>query len=189
MRAVVPLSLAAAAILAAGPIAASASRSAGDPPLMVPWARVGNISLGETQTAVYRAYGAKSFHVVQRWGNNTQGYFRLHNTHVIVTFYGSRVGEIGFTTPYYRTKSSFGVGSTIPLGPCHRTSKTSCEHRWNGFVYNEWNKGKLCQCWVKVGTQRSTLEVSTRNFNKPWFFIYTRHGRATYFYFALKFVD
>ena len=162
---------------------------AGDSPVLVPWSRVGSISLGEPRSTVYRNYGAANFHLLQRWGNNTQGYFRLHGTRVVVTFYGSRVGEIGFATPYYRTRNGFGVGSRIPLGRCYRTATRSCEHRWHGFLYNEWNKGAPCRCWVKIGTGRHSLPVIARNFDKPWFFIYTEHGRATSFYLALKYVD
>jgi hypothetical protein len=165
------------------------SASSGDPPELVPWSRVGSISLGEARAAVYRDYGAADFHVLQRWGNNTQGYFRLHGSRLVVTFYGGHVGEIGFATAYYRTKSGFGVGSKVPLGPCHRTATHSCEHRWHGFLYNEWNKGGPCECWVKIGTGERSLPVAIRNFDNPWFFIYTKRGRVTYFYFALKFVD
>jgi hypothetical protein len=184
----VAASLAAIALVGTAQPVTVRSMSA-DPPVLVPWSRVGGISLSEARAAVYRDYGAANFHVVQRWGNNTQGYFRLHGSRLVITFYGGHVGEIGFTTAYYRTKSGFGVGSRIPLGLCHHTVTRSCEHRWHGFVYNEWNKGTPCECWVKIGTGRHSLPVTVRNFNNPWFFIYTKHGRVTYFYFALKFVD
>jgi hypothetical protein len=189
MRLAVVLSLAAVVVTGITDPVSVAARPTTDPPIMVPWSKVGSISLGEPRAAVYRAYGAGNFHVLQRWGHNTQGYFRLHSSRLVVTFYGRRVGEIGFTTTYYRTTAGFGVGSTIPLGPCHHTPKTNCERRWHGFVYNEWNKGRPCQCWVKVGTRPMTREVSARNFNKPWYFIYTTRGRVSYFYFAAKFVD
>jgi hypothetical protein len=182
------ISLAAVAMVGAAQ-AAGIRSSVGDPPVLVPWGTVGRISLSEARAAVYRDYGVANFHVLQRWGNNTQGYFRLHDSRLIVTFYGRHVGEIGFTTPYYRTRNGFGVGSRIPLGPCYRTATRNCEHRWRGFVYNEWNKGTPCQCWVKIGMGRQSLPVTESNFNNPWFFIYTKHGRAMYFYFALKYVD
>jgi hypothetical protein len=169
--------------------AATARSTTSDPPVLVPWSRVGAIRLGESRAAVYRDYGAANFHVLQRWANNTQGYFRLHGSRIVVTFYGAHVGEIGFTTTYYRTTDGFGVGSSIPLGVCHRTATRTCEHRWHGFVYNEWNKGTPCECWVKIGTGGRSLPVTVRNFNNPWFFIYMKRGRVTYFYFALKFVD
>jgi hypothetical protein len=164
---------------------------AADPPLLVPWSRIGDIALGESRKRVERKYGSEGhgYHVLQRYGNAVQGYYRLHRSRVIVTFYGSRVGELAFTTPYYRTKSGFGVGSKVPLGPCHRTAKTRCEHRWHGFVWNAWAREKPCSCWVKVGLGARSLPATTANFLKPWFFIYTRRGRVTRFYFALKFVD
>jgi len=108
---------------------------------------------------------------------------------VIVTFYANRVGELGFSTPYYRTKAGFGVGSRIPLGPCHKTTAGRCEHLWRGFVLNAWSKGSPCHCWVKVGRGAQSLPATIANFLKPWFFIYTHRGRVTRFYFALKFTD
>jgi hypothetical protein len=181
--------LAVAGAAAATHPAESTRSTATDLGTLVPWNRVGGISLGERRAVVYQGYGASNFHVLQRWGNNTQGYFRLHRSRLIVTFYGHHVGEIGFDTPYYRTKSGFGVGSRIPLGACHRTTTMTCEHRWHDFVYNAWNKGTPCQCWVKIGMGARSLPVTGRNFDNPWFFIYMKHGRATSFYLALKFVD
>jgi hypothetical protein len=108
---------------------------------------------------------------------------------VIVTFYGDHVGELEFATPYYRTKSGFGVGSTVPLGPCHTIATSPCEHRWHGFVWNAWSREVPCGCWVKVGLAADSLPATGTNFGKPWFFIYTDQGRATRFYFALRFVD
>jgi hypothetical protein len=80
---------------------------------------------------------------------------------VAVTFYGDRVGRIGFGTPYYRTPSGFGVGSTIPLGACHKTATNPCEHRWRGFIYNVRLKEQPCNCWVKVGTGKRHFRSST----------------------------
>jgi hypothetical protein len=167
------------------------ARMAQDPPRFVPWKRIGDISLGAEKADVQREYGTTGhgYHVLQRYGNTIQGYYRLHHTRVIVTFYGRRVGELEFATPYYRTRAGFGVGSKIPLGPCHRTARKNCEHRWNGFVFNAWSRESPCNCWVKVGTGRRSLPATVSNFEKPWFFIYTEGGRATRFYFALKFVD
>ena len=113
----------------------------------------------------------------------------MHGSRVVVTFYGARVGEVDFRTPYYRTRSGFGVGSKIPLGPCHRTATRPCEHRWHGFVWNEWVREKPCGCWTKVGLGTSSLRLRSANFLKPWSFIYTRRGRVTELYFALRFVD
>jgi hypothetical protein len=167
------------------------AQSVGDPPLLVPWSRIGNIALGESRARVEREYGAvgHGFHVVQRYGKNVQGYYWLHGSRVLVTFYGDRVGEIEFGTPYYRTRSGFGVGSKIPLGPCHKTAAWKCEHRWHGFVWNEWIRDRPCSCWTKAGLGKESLPLTTAKFEQPWFFIYIHHGRVDGFYFALKFVD
>lgn len=168
------------------------AQSAGDPPVLVPWKRMGDITLGELKERVQSEYGAEGsgYHVTQRYGRNTvQGYYRLHGARVIVTFYGDQVGELDFATPYYRTKNGFGVGSRIPLGPCYRTATNPCEHRWHGFVWNEWIRETPCGCWTKVGVGARSLPVAGANFLQPWFFIYMSHGRVTEFYFALKFFD
>jgi hypothetical protein len=152
---------------------------AADAPILVPWHRIGDIALGESRSRVESEYGVLP----------ATGYYRLHGTRVRVLFDSGHVSEISFSTPYYRTKQGFGVGSRIPLGPCHKTAHDPCEHLWNGFIYNGWSKGAPCHCWVKVGTGPRSLEPSTANFMKPWFFINTRDGRVSSFYFALKFVD
>jgi hypothetical protein len=158
---------------------------------LVPWSRIGDLALREPRERVEREYGSAGhgFHVVQRYGGKVQGYYRLHGSRVGVTFYGDRVGEIAFFTRYYRTETGFGVGSRIPLGPCHRTAIYRCEHRWRGFVWNEWIREKPCSCWTKVGLGQRSLPLTADNFEKPWFFIYVGHGRVESFYFALKFVD
>jgi hypothetical protein len=136
-------------------------------------------------------YGSEGagYHVIQRYGGNVQGYYRLHGSRVSVTFYRGRVGELGFATPYYRTKGGFGVGSKIPLGPCHRTATNPCEHRWHGFIFNVRLKENPCNCWVKVGLGARSLPATATNYLKPWFFIHLHRGRVAGFYFALKYVD
>jgi hypothetical protein len=162
-----------------------------DPSVLVPWSTVGDISLGELKNRVQSEYGSvgNGYHVLQRYGNVTQGYYRLHNSRVGVTFYGERVGELSFTTPYYRTSTGFGVGSTIPLGPCHVTATSRCEHRWRGFIYKPRLRESRCSCWVKVGTDARSLTPTATNYTKPWFFIYLRNGSVSGFYFALKYID
>lgn len=164
----------------AGEIAVRLTIRAVDPPFLVPWRSIGHISLGESRARVESDYGqaGNGYHVLQRYGDTVQGYYVLHHAHVIVTFYGNRVGELEFSTPYYRTRTGFGVGSTMPKARV-----------WHGFVYDAWNRGKPCTCWVKVGLGAQSLPATTANFLKPWFFIYTRQGSVTRFYFALKFVD
>jgi hypothetical protein len=194
MRRIVPVASAvfvSCLAFAGSNLALAHARSAGDPPRLVPWSKVGDISLGEPRARVEQEYGSvgHGYHVLFGSRGHVQGYYLLHGTKVHVTFDGGRVAEIGFSTPYYRTTSGFGVGSTIPLGPCHRTAKYRCERRWHGFVWNEWSREKLCGCWTKAGLGRQSLPLTTANFLKPWFFINMRHGRVASFYFALKFVD
>jgi hypothetical protein len=153
---------------------------AGDPPVLVPWRRIGDIALGESRTRVEREYGS---------GHGFQVPDQGHGSRVFVTFEDSRVNELDFTTRYYWTKSGFGVGSAIPLGPCHRTATNACEHRWHGFVWNAWVKANPCHCWIKVDLGAQSRPATAANFLKPWFFIYTRRGRVARFHFALKFVD
>jgi hypothetical protein len=172
-------------LLVASVLAIGAGRP--DPPLLVHWSRIGDIWLGEARARVEREY--HRFHVVQRYGNAVQGTYRLHGDDVVVTYYGGRVGALEFATPYYRTKTGFGVGSKIPLGPCHRTKAYPCEHRWRGFVWNRRLREDPCSCWTKVGLGKTSLSISGTSFGKPWFIIYIRHGRVSDFVFDLKYVD
>jgi len=158
--------------------AISGSFYGSDPPVLVPWRRIGDISLGASEANVKVEYGAQP----------ELGY-QLHGGRVQVAFDGGRVSAIWFSTRYYRTKTGLGVGSRIPLGPCHRTPTNRCEHRWHGFVWNAWVREKPCSCWVKVGLGPRSLPATFKNFLKPWFFIDVRHGRVRSFYFASKFVD
>ena len=89
----------------------------------------------------------------------------------------------------YQTKSGFGVGSRIALGPCLVTATSRCEHRWHGFIYNPRLREDRCGCWVKVGNGAQSLAPTAANYTRPWFFIYLRRGRVSGFYFALKYID
>jgi len=177
--------------LSAGSRPGPAKATSTDPALLVPWTRIGDIALGKSKARVQREYGSPGhgFHVIQRYGNALQGFYRLHGSKVVVTFYGDHVGEFAFGTPYYRTTAGFGVGSPIPLGPCHRTRRSRCDHLWRGFVYNAWSREKPCGCWTKVGLGRRSLPATSDNFLKPWFIIYVERGRVTAFDFDLKYVD
>jgi hypothetical protein len=135
--------------------------------VLVPWHRIGDISLGEPEARVISKHGAEP----------GLGY-RLHGGVVQVGFERGRVSSIWFSTPYYRTDGGFGVGSRIPAGS-----------QWHGFVWNAWAREKPCSCWVKVGTGARSLPATTKNFLRPWFFINVRHGRVASFYFASRFVD
>ena len=100
-----------------------------------------------------------------------------------------RVNDIGFSSPYYRTKTGFGVGSEIPFGPCVKTWTHRCGHRWHGFVWNEDYKERVCGCWAKVGSGRRSLRPTGANFLRRWILVYVRHGRVTSVYLSLHFVD
>jgi hypothetical protein len=75
---------------------ASSSPGKSDPPILLPWHKIGDIALGESRARVETEYGSvgHGYHVLQRYGDTVQGYYRLHRSQVIVTFYGSRVGEL-----------------------------------------------------------------------------------------------
>src|SRR5919198_2531168 len=137
-----------------------------DPPIFYLWGRVGDISLGELKIEVEAEYGSEP----------TNGY-RLHGSRVVVGYDRGQVSDIRFSSPYYRTKGDFGVGSRTPRG-----------RRWHGFVWNAWVRERPCSCWVKVGRGPRSLPATPRNFLKPWFFIDVRRGRVSGFYFALRFV-
>src|SRR5947208_2705338 len=68
------------------PSAAAVARS--DPPLLVPWSRIGDIELGESRTRVEREYGGvgHGYHLQVRTNGIVQGYYRLHGNRVFVTF-------------------------------------------------------------------------------------------------------
>jgi hypothetical protein len=138
-----------------------------DPPLLVPWHRIGSFFLGERKAGVLRDYGPQP-----------PGGYIEHGGRVQVDYFRGRVTSLWFSTPYYRTKSRFGVGSRTPPG-----------HRWHGFVWNSWNHDQPCNCWTKVGLGPRSLPATGKNFLKPWFFIYVHQGRVSYFYFSSRFID
>jgi hypothetical protein len=162
-----------------------------DPPILVPWTRIGDLALGESKAQVQRQYDrtGRRYHITERYRNSVTGYYNLHHSKVTVSFYGRNVSELMFSTPYYRTRHGFGVGSKIPLGQCQKSLMRGCVHRWRGFVYNAWSTNRPCNCWVKVGRGMTSLPATVANFQKPWFFIYVRRGRVARFYFSLRFVD
>jgi hypothetical protein len=160
-----------------------------DPPLLVPWSRIGDIALGEPKARVEAEYGRARR---DRLGNT---FYRLHGSKVFLTYgdhvYGDagRVASLDFTTPYYRTTSGFGFGSRIRLGPCHRSATSRCERRWHGFDYGPYLRESRCPCWVKAGVGPRSLPMTGSSFGKPWFFIYVNHLRVTEFYFSAHYID
>jgi hypothetical protein len=162
-----------------------------DPPLLRPWQQVGGISLGEPQRQVFADYGGvgHGYHLEVGLNAVIQGYYRLQGSQVEVDFSHKRVNNIIFRTPYYRTKSGFGVGSKIRFGACVRTWTHACGHRWHGFVWNEVYKAKVCGCWAKVGTDKASLRPVVSNFERRWTQIFVSHGRVVGFYLSRHYVD
>ena len=155
----------AGALVVLAALATACGSHKSDPPTLVLWRQVGDIRLGEPVAQVKREYGSLD---------------RIHGGKVTVYSYsGGRVTDIRLSTPYYRTKDGFGVGSRVP----------SARLRREGFVYDAWSHDQPCSCWTKVGFGRMSLPATGKNFLKPWFIIWVKHGRVTAFDFNLKYID
>lgn len=183
LRLVVIIGMAAAVVACGASIGESASNASTvtRAHALVPWTGIGDIRLGETLKTLHAEYGAEG----------PYGY-RLHGGVVDVEANMPPINHVNwifFTTRYYRTKSGFGVGSTIPLGPCVKTWTHACGHRWHGFVWNEIYKARVRGCWAKVGTGATSLRPSVSTFGKPWVIIYVRHGRVSAIGLSSKYVD
>jgi hypothetical protein len=59
--------------------------------------------------------------------------YRLHGGILRVKYVHDRAKVIETTSRYYRTPRGIGVGTRIPLGPCHRSRFGSCEYRWRSL--------------------------------------------------------
>ncbi len=72
-----------------------------DPPLLVPWSRVGDFSLGAPKMRVEKEYGTAGhgFHVIAQQGDFLEGYYLLHGGQVGITFEAGRVEGISFGVP------------------------------------------------------------------------------------------
>jgi hypothetical protein len=146
-----------------------------DPPVLVPWSRVGDISLGEPFARVAAEYGGAGhgFQVVSRNGDTVQGSYTLHHGRVILSLIAGRVFIIDFATPYYRTASGFGIGSQIPLN----------QREWHGFLFHKTFPGdpsRTCGCWMKVGNGATSLPATGANVStQPVYTILTTGGRVT----------
>jgi hypothetical protein len=164
---------------------------AADPPILIPWSRIGDIYLGEAKARVDAEYDPTGgdFHVLQRYSDSVQGTYPVHGSRVLVTFTANRVRDIDFVSPYYRTPSGFGVGSAIPKGPCHTVPGNPCEHQWHGYVFQPRWKDAPCNCWIKVGLGTRPVAPSGYTFLQPWFFIFMNHGRAAEFFFSSSYTD
>src|SRR5439155_18941402 len=79
------LGVVAAVVSSSASVGTGASRVT-DPPLLVPWTRVGDIALGEPRTRLEREYGGPGHGY-----HPDLGYYRLHGSRVFVYFRDSRV--------------------------------------------------------------------------------------------------
>ena len=144
----------------------SAKRS--DPPVLVPWSQAGDTRLGETLRQVRDEYGSEG----------ARGH-RVHDGYLMAgsTAPGGHVTVIEVTSPYYRTKGGFGVGSRFP-------------QRWrSAFLHNPALKASPCQCWVKIGTGKRSRQPGPGTFLKPWVIVDVSHGRVKDISMFSKYVD
>jgi len=126
------LTAVAALLVAVAP--AAAQPTAIDPPRIVPWHLIGNVGLAMSRTRVEYAYGQPT-HEPEFTDVAGTGLFTYRGGGDLGVFYEQgHVVWIETHSSYYRTRDHFGVGSRVPLRPCHRTTRNPCEHRWNGFV-------------------------------------------------------
>lgn len=115
----------AVALAAFALVATSAASATSDPARIVPWHQIGNIGLGMSKERVEYGYGP-----ADRYGQ-----YAVPGGWLMVNYDTRGVSGIATNSRRYRTASGLGVGTRIPLGPCHKTATSSCERRWNGFVY------------------------------------------------------
>lgn len=108
-------------------IAASGALAATDPPRIVPWTTIGNISVGMTRARVEYTYGR---------GTTVAGLYEswpVPGGSLDVVYQHGYVANLSTTSARYQTRAGLHVGSRIPLGPCHRTAG-KCSYRWQGFT-------------------------------------------------------
>lgn len=118
-----------------------------DTPRIMEWHQIGGIGLGMTHRQVNATYRATAFQDgvdYSRYDVDRGSLWVWYARGVVVHFFT--------TSPRYRTPAGVGVGARIPLGPCHRTHRARCEHRWHGLVYYpgqaEW-RGRFCYRGVR----------------------------------------
>ncbi len=116
----------------AGLMPATVSAQVNDPPRIVGWRLIGNAGLGMSRERVEYVYGHR---VPDR---RTYPYdlstYQVHGGKLLINYTRGLVDGVSTDSLYYRTKDGIGVGTRIPLGPCHRTKSRPCERRWKGFV-------------------------------------------------------
>lgn len=127
-----------------------------DPARIVPWHMIGNIGIGMSQTRVEYGYGQGT---ISHIGGLPYETWAVAGGRLQAGFQNGHVWYVETTSRRYSTTSGLGVGSRIPLGPCHRTAR-GCEYRWNGFTYEPQDRrwvrlarhdGRLVEAWLEIG--------------------------------------
>jgi hypothetical protein len=130
-------------ILTAVVIVSVASGAGGQEGKALVWGKqIGDVKLGMNETDVDYEYG-QPVKIEVPWKlpagkyKNQLAYPQtyVYNGHRLrITFVNRRVRRIETSSTYYRTPTGVGVGTYIPLGPCH-TVKGQCVHEWHSFKY------------------------------------------------------
>jgi hypothetical protein len=113
--------------------AASAATRAGDPSVIIPWHKIGNVSMGMQKQAVEYRYGYSK----PTFYDSAE--YTVPGGKLIIDYGNKRVGfsnrviSLSTTSPRYKTANGIGVGSTIPLPPCKKVGNLCLPH-WNGFT-------------------------------------------------------
>lgn len=94
-------------------------------PRISPWHAIGGIGIGMIRSAVEYRYGTAP-------SEGTVLVYKVPKGVLYVQYHHSRVTDLETNSPYFRTSDGLGVGSTIPLGPCHRVGN-GCRYLWSGF--------------------------------------------------------
>jgi hypothetical protein len=123
-------------------VADGARSSAVLPSTITPWHAIGGIGIGSSTAAIRYRYGREGKSGVIR--------FTRPDGTLDVSFNKGHVGVLTTTSPYFRTPTGIGVGSRIPLGPCHSVGGGNCTYLWQGFKYSELHgTPRLIGSWTK----------------------------------------
>jgi hypothetical protein len=148
--------------------AASASQ-ASDPPRIVPWHLIGDAGLGMSPLRIEYVYGNPvGWPATSPRAGDACCYYRGTGGKIDVFYVDGKAVGVGTNSAYYRTSDGIGVGVRVPIGPCHRTKKSACEHRWRGFTLKRVTVdlvGHTGLAWVKnarYGTRRVYVELQVQ---------------------------
>jgi hypothetical protein len=133
-----------------------------------PWRAVGGIGIGTSVTRVEYERGVGTGPRQINMGSASvlaDTVYRHGGGLLWVSYSNGRVSAVGTTSPGLRTPNGLGVGSRIPLGPCHRIAG-GCRYWWQGFRYST----EPCCGWYR------TFREGARTV-RVWLF--TVRGRVT----------